>query len=328
MANEHADEGDTINVTISTTGETSISTLGLRLYYDKEKLVYQRSQWTGNKQNSDSLMMLVSDVEYSGSQVLNISMISDGGYQSGSALVTLVFTVKEGYAENPFKLELREITDENLQSVKPAASIVYQNTENGSGEGTGLSGEVTLENDTLTYGEPLSKLVFHDAAFVDSDNKAVDGSLAWKNPEEIPNAGTISAIWVFTPSDSQYETLEGTISIIVNKAENAPNMPDSSMSVSNSIKKVGDIPLPEGWEWQETDRDTALETDTTITARAVYIGVDKGNYENETVMVAIKRLPCDHVYISKVTKEPTADVEGIMTYTCSKCGDTYTERIP
>lgn len=133
-ANTSANAGNTVNVTISTTTGASISTLGMRLYYDKEKLTYQGSQWEEKLKNSNSSMTLVSDVPYSGSQVLNISMIADGGYQSGSTLVTLAFTVKEGYTESPFKLELREITDENLQNINPTTNIVYQNTGNGFGD--------------------------------------------------------------------------------------------------------------------------------------------------------------------------------------------------
>lgn len=154
-ANASANAGDTINVTISTTGGASISTLGLRLYYDKNKLTYQGSQWAESLQNSNSSMTLVSDVAYSGSQVLNISMISDAGYQSGGALITLTFSVKESYTESPFKLELREITDKNLQNLGSTTSISYQNTGNGAGEGTGSPGTETgsPENGTGSSNE-------------------------------------------------------------------------------------------------------------------------------------------------------------------------------
>ena len=36
---------------------------------------------------------------------------------------------------------------------------------------------------------------------------------------------------------------------------------------------------------------------------------------------------CEHDYIAEVTKEATYDAEGQTQYTCSKCGDTYTEAI-
>ena len=35
-----------------------------------------------------------------------------------------------------------------------------------------------------------------------------------------------------------------------------------------------------------------------------------------------------HEYTSEITKQPTAASDGVMTYTCSRCGETYTEVIP
>lgn len=37
---------------------------------------------------------------------------------------------------------------------------------------------------------------------------------------------------------------------------------------------------------------------------------------------------CDHAYKSEVTKEATCTETGKTTYTCEKCGKTYTEKIP
>lgn len=37
---------------------------------------------------------------------------------------------------------------------------------------------------------------------------------------------------------------------------------------------------------------------------------------------------CEHEYTSAVTTPATCADEGVMTYTCSKCGNTYTENIP
>jgi len=36
---------------------------------------------------------------------------------------------------------------------------------------------------------------------------------------------------------------------------------------------------------------------------------------------------CDHNYVGVVTQAPTCTVEGLMTYTCSECGDEYTAAI-
>ena len=37
---------------------------------------------------------------------------------------------------------------------------------------------------------------------------------------------------------------------------------------------------------------------------------------------------CNHTYSASVTAEPTCTAAGLRTYTCSKCGDSYTESIP
>lgn len=320
--------------------------------------------------------------------------------------------------------------------------------------------EVILKNNTLTYGETLSKLEFNSAAFVDDEGNTVAGTLTWKEPNATPNAGTTTATWVFTPDNEEYASLEGianitvnkatpyiavkpetatitygdalsasaltdgvvqysqqdetevagsftwkedtikpavkdsdstaytvlftpedetnynqvetTVTLTVDKAQNAPNMPEKAMTVPYSNKKVSDITLPADWEWQETDKDTELPVGIAVSANSVYSGSDKGNYENETVTVAVTRQECDHTsgnreirgdkaatcteegyngdtyckdcdgkiatgttvaklghkYTNKVTKEPTATEKGVKTYTCTVCGDNYTEDIP
>ena len=39
-------------------------------------------------------------------------------------------------------------------------------------------------------------------------------------------------------------------------------------------------------------------------------------------------LPDEHNYVGVVTTEPTCTTDGVMTYTCTECGDSYTEVIP
>lgn len=170
-ASDHAKTGETVSVVISVSGDVSLTTLGLRLSYDSRKLDYGDGQWAENLQKSNSSMTLISDVAYNGGQVLNISMISDEGYQNNGTMLTLRFYVKEDYSENPFKLELREITDGSMQSVANVTNITYQNTwsgsassgdETGSGEngsessgdgaGSGENGTGSSESDAVPDG--------------------------------------------------------------------------------------------------------------------------------------------------------------------------------
>ena len=46
------------------------------------------------------------------------------------------------------------------------------------------------------------------------------------------------------------------------------------------------------------------------------------------VYVKVEAPECDHDYVGKVTTEPGCETEGVKTFTCSKCGDSYTESIP
>ncbi|MBQ7777228.1 MAG: Cna B-type domain-containing protein [Lachnospiraceae bacterium] len=75
---------------------------------------------------------------------------------------------------------------------------------------------------------------------------------------------------------------------VINKAQNAPNMPANTMTVENATDTVGKVSLPEGWVWQ--DAKQALAEGNTTLVIVVYDGADKGNYVNETVEVIITRL--------------------------------------
>ena len=77
---------------------------------------------------------------------------------------------------------------------------------------------VSVKNAPLTYGQTLSILKFEDVVFEDKEGNAVKGTLAWKNPDKVPEYGTHSEEWIFTPEDSIYGTAEGTISVSVEKA--------------------------------------------------------------------------------------------------------------
>ena len=48
----------------------------------------------------------------------------------------------------------------------------------------------------------------------------------------------------------------------------------------------------------------------------------------EFVVLLTADLPDEHNYVGVVTTEPTCTEDGVMTYTCDHCGDSYTEVIP
>ena len=109
----------------------------------------------------------------------------------------------------------------------------------------------------------------------------------------------------------------------VKQAAKAPNMPENAMTPAHSTKKVGDITLPDGWSWQEADKDTALADGVAVTANAIYTGTDKGNYETESVSITITRSECDHTHTEiRNQREATCKEKGYTgdTY-CKDCGE-------
>ncbi len=168
----------------------------------------------------------------------------------------------------------------------------------------------------ITYGDALdaSALTGGTVQYSSSDSTAVTGSFAWKDGSIKPDSGSAAYTVVFTPADStDYSSVETQVTLVTGKAENAPDMPPSAMNVARRFEKVGDVGLPEGWQWQDTDRNTALEMGIPVTATAVYTGADRDNYRNVTVSVAITRADCGHEHTG---------TRNAVTATCQRKGYT------
>ena len=182
----------------------------------------------------------------------------------------------------------------------------------------------------LTYGQKLSesKLTGGKAAYQTADGIEITGTFAWKNSSSTPTAADSQKTEydvTFTPSDKDnYNAVDTKLALTINKAAQAPNMPQAEMAPAHSTKKVGDITLPDGWSWQEDDKDTALVDGVAVTANAFYTGTDKGNYETESVSITITRSECEHKNTEIINKkDATCSVEGYTgdTY-CKDCGET------
>mgnify|MGYP002707261662 CR=1 FL=1 len=151
-----------------------------------------------------------------------------------------------------------------------------------------------------------------------ADGNELAGTWSFTGTNIIPTVNNKGYQAVFTPDDTNnYNTVTRTITVTVNKAAKAPNMPEAAMAPAHSTKKVGDITLPDGWSWQEADKDTALADGVAVTATAVYTGADKGNYETESVSITITRSECDHTH---------TEIRNQREATCTQtgyAGDTY-----
>ena len=175
----------------------------------------------------------------------------------------------------------------------------------------------------LTYGQKLSDstLTGGKAAYQTADGTEITGTFAWKNSSSKPTAADSQKTEydvTFTPSDKDnYNAVDTKLALTVNKAAQAPNMPQAAMAPAHSTKKVGDITLPDGWSWQEADKDTALADGVAVTANAIYTGTDKGNYETESVSITITRSECEHKNTEIINKKDATCTQTGYT------GDTY-----
>lgn len=181
----------------------------------------------------------------------------------------------------------------------------------------------------ITYGQTLSDATIAGGKvqYSENDTTLVDGTFSWKDASLAPNcadSNLTTYVLVFAPTDrANYNTVETDVTITVNKVKDAPHMPGSAMSVPYSNKTVGTVTLAKDWTWQESDKATALEVGVPVTATAVYNGADKGNYENESVVITITRSDCEHKNTEvRGEKESTCKEEGYSgdTY-CKDCGE-------
>ena len=164
--------------------------------------------------------------------------------------------------------------------------------------------------------------VTYKYAKADSDGNAPAADSAYTDAIPV-NAGTY-AVKAYVAETDNYAGLTSNPAVFtIAKAAKAPNMPENAMAPAHSTKKVGDITLPDGWSWQEADRDTALADGVAVTANAFYTGTDKGNYETESVSITITRSECDHTHTEiRNQREATCKEKGYTgdTY-CKDCGE-------
>lgn len=130
--------------------------------------------------------------------------------------------------------------------------------------------------------------------------RPIAGTFVWKEGSVRPSVADSNETEytvVFKPaSEANYKSVEIPVKLTVNKAENAPDMPKSSMNVSYSNQNIGNVTLMGKWTWKEEDKKKSLKIGTPVTATAIYTGDDasKGNYETESVEITITRMACIH----------------------------------
>ena len=229
-------------------------------------------------------------------------------------------TISSANAETYDKVTLPELTltgedADNYTLVQPEAAVQ-------------TSVIIDKADATITVGTSSYNKTYGDADFtLDVKDNNLEADVTYSSSDE--NVATVSngtvtikgagqaTITVFLAASTNYNEAETTVTLTVNMAENAPDMPGSTISAPYTSKTVGAVSLPTGWEWKDDNKATLLEVGVSVTATAVYTGTDKGNYKKESVDITITRSSCNH---------SNKEVRNAVSATCAKegyTGDTY-----
>lgn len=257
------------------------------------------------------------------------------GAQQG-AVLTYTFcvddTVLQQGSSNTYKIEQAAI---GKQITVKVSAEGYKGTVNGTSDTVAKAdGVLTLKQTefTPTFGDEAFELGCSRTgdgtiSYKVSDSKKADGTAADDDNSviKVSDTGVVTIVGAgsSTVTVSLSETkcytgaAEQTITVTVNKAPKPPKMPGSIMHPAHSKNKVGDVELPQGWAWADSDKEITLEDGKAVTATANYVGSDAGNYKNESVEITLTRSECDH---------PKTELKNAKPATCKETGytgDTY-----
>lgn len=319
----------TVGNVIVNTGDLQVRAKGTDVY-KASTVISNTSAYTATLEGSVSLS---GTAKYGETLTATVT-----GAQQG-AVLTYTFcvddTVLQQGSSNTYKIEQAAI---GKQITVKVSAEGYKGTVNGTSDTVAKAdGVLTLKQTefTPTFGDEAFELGCSRTgdgtiSYKVSDSKKADGTAADDDNSviKVSDTGVVtivgagSATVTVSLSETKCYTgaAEQTITVTVNKAPKPPKMPGSIMHPAHSKNKVGDVELPQGWAWADSDKEITLEDGKAVTATANYVGSDAGNYKNESVEITLTRSECDHPKTElKNAKPATCKETGYTGYT----GDTY-----
>lgn len=159
--------------------------------------------------------------------------------------------------------------------------------------------EVRLKNNVLTYGEPLSKLIFEDAVFTDEAGNVIEGTFGWPDGTWVPYAGITVGTWQFKPADAEYKSVYGSVDIVVNQATPTIETPavvaerayDPTKALEDGdltggvVRGVDGTVLNGTWSWKQSG---IVPTMNNSGYEAVFTPGDTNNYTTVGTTIAVK----------------------------------------
>lgn len=317
----------TVGNVIVNTGDLQVRAKGTDVY-KASTVISNTSAYTATLEGSVSLS---GTAKYGETLTATVT-----GAQQG-AVLTYTFcvddTVLQQGSSNTYKIVSAEAIGKQI-TVKVSAEGYIGTVNDTSDTVAKADGVLTLKQTefTPTFGDEAFKLGCSRTgdgtiSYKVSDSKKADGTAADDDNSviKVSDTGVVtivgagSATVTVSLSETKCYTgaAEQTITVTVNKAPKPPKMPGSIMHPAHSKNKVGDVELPQGWAWADSDKEITLEDGKAVTATANYVGSDAGNYKNESVEITLTRSECDH---------PKTELKNAKPATCKETGytgDTY-----
>lgn len=261
----------------------------------------EKRQYLCIRENSDTIDIASLLPEDRGKTTMSIIDVAAGeGFFSVEPTLQdglLSYTIREGDVGDSANIDVRIESDNYWIALRITVSRIAQKP-------VAPRDEVTLVSSILTYGEPLSKLVFDDVIFIDdsmaesTDEKIVSGTLEWVEPDCKPTAGEHYMQWRFTPDNEEYAPTDGGVHFTVQKAvpkvTELPTVADRVYAPSKAlldsdltggtVLDVNKEALAGAWSWQNGD---VVPTVDNTGYTAVFTPDDTDNYETVTKTIAV-----------------------------------------
>ncbi|MCI9175809.1 MAG: hypothetical protein HFH49_12865 [Lachnospiraceae bacterium] len=183
---------------------------------------------------------------------------------------------------------------------------------------------ITAEGIETVYDGTSKKIIVKGTIDGDIVTYKYNGEYGQEQPE-LKDAGTYQIF--YRVEREGYENFYGIAKIIIRKVKT--EMPDLSVLAElkgSSGSLLNQIALPAGFVWD--NGSLKLKEEGRQIFYVSYVPGDPKNYETiDHIEVEVAVTCPGHTYTSEVTVQPTTTSEGLRTYTCSLCGNTYTEEI-
>lgn len=227
---------------------------------------------------------------------LGAATITDGYYSTGANIannkLVLPIEAAEGTPKDIGTITVT-ISSTNFEDI--TATIMVKSVDK-----IVPAGEPVLSVATITYGQSVSTIMM-SGTLDDGAGEKVPGTFTWDKPDAVPNAGSYSAKWTFTPDNpALYTSATGSATITVNPASLAgavitldftsyafDNIPKTPTIVNVAL---GEVILTDTDYTANIPSGTAAGTYTiTVTGKGNYTGTAITTYRINPVSTALVR---------------------------------------